>query len=131
MTASVSRSLAGASALLVAAVGALAGGAASAHDRAGVSVQYGQPVYQAAPQVVVQAPPVVVAHAMPHHRYAHAGAVGGCAAPGWDPRVRYMPGQVVWQGGSLWVATDVSASVWNENSPPEWTPSYWVPAVCR
>ena len=109
---------------------ALASAAASAHDGwHGRAVGDGGVVYQPAPQVVVQAPqgrvqPMRV-------RYAHAGAVGGCAAPGWDPRVRYMPGQVVWQAGSLWVASGLSASVWNENSPPEWPPSYWVPAVCR
>jgi hypothetical protein len=123
MTASLPKSLLAASTILAGAFLALASGTASAHDRASVVVQYGQP----APQIVVQAP-MVVAQAVPHRRYAHAG---GCAVPGWDPRVRYMPGQVVWQGGSLWVATDLSASVWNENSPPEWTPSYWVPAVCR
>ena len=44
--------------------------------------------------------------------------------------MRYMPGQVVRRHGNLYIATDVSASVWNVNSPPEWTPNYWVPAVC-
>lgn len=54
-----------------------------------------------------------------------------CGAPGWDPQVRYLPGQAVWRDGSLYVATPLSASVWNVNSPPEWTPNYWLPARCR
>jgi hypothetical protein len=54
-----------------------------------------------------------------------------CRAPRWDPRVRYMPGQVVRRHGELWVARRISARVWNENSPPEWTPRYWAPAECR
>ena len=53
-----------------------------------------------------------------------------CGAPRWDPSVRYLPGQVVWRHGELWVARGVSARVYNENSPPEWTPNYWAPAVC-
>ena len=53
-----------------------------------------------------------------------------CDAPRWDPNVRYLPGQAVWRRGRLYVATDVSASVFNVNSPPEWTPNYWVPARC-
>jgi hypothetical protein len=130
MTALLPRSLATASTVLIGALLALAAGAASAHNGPSVSIQYGQPVYQPAPQVVVVEAPRMHPYAA-HRRYAHAGAVGGCAAPGWDPRVRYMPGQVVWQAGSLWVASDLSASVWNENSPPEWTPTYWIPAACR
>jgi hypothetical protein len=31
----------------------------------------------------------------------------------------------------MYVATRLSASVWNVNSPPEWTPNYWRPARCR
>ena len=54
-----------------------------------------------------------------------------CRAPRWHPHVRYMPGQVVRRQGELWVARPISARVWNENSPPEWTPKYWAPAVCR
>ena len=53
-----------------------------------------------------------------------------CGAPRWDPSVRYMPGQVVWRRGELWMARGISARVYNENSPPEWTPNYWRPAVC-
>lgn len=55
----------------------------------------------------------------------------GCRAPAWDPNARYMPGQTVWRNGYLFVATRLSASVWNVNSPPEWTPNYWAPAACR
>ncbi|HXD41505.1 MAG TPA: hypothetical protein VN649_13125 [Ramlibacter sp.] len=55
----------------------------------------------------------------------------GCRAPAWDPNARYMPGQRVWRNGYLFVATRLSASVWNVNSPPEWTPNYWAPAGCR
>lgn len=54
-----------------------------------------------------------------------------CRAPRWEPRVRYMPGQVVKRGGHLFVARRVSASVWNVNSPPEQTPRYWARAQCR
>jgi len=71
---------------------------------------------------------VDVQHAPP--RYAQADPAAGCAAARWNPQRRYMPGQLVRRQGTLYVATGVSASVWNVNSPPEWTPSYWVPAVC-
>ena len=54
-----------------------------------------------------------------------------CRAPRWDPDVRYMPGQTVRRHGNLYVAKRVSARVWNENSPPEWTPQYWAYAECR
>ena len=54
-----------------------------------------------------------------------------CRAPRWDPNARYMPGQAVWRQGKLYVATDVSAKVYNVNSPPEWTPNYWVQVRCR
>jgi hypothetical protein len=65
-------------------------------------------------------------------RYEHERTWrSGCRAPAWDPNARYMPGQRVWRNGYLFVATRLSASVWNVNSPPEWTPSYWVPAGCR
>jgi len=57
-------------------------------------------------------------------------AARDCDAPRWDPNVRYLPGQAVWRKGRLYVATDVSASVFNVNSPPEWTPNYWVRARC-
>ncbi|HET6789346.1 MAG TPA: hypothetical protein VFH49_15375 [Aquabacterium sp.] len=41
-----------------------------------------------------------------------------------------MPGDKVTRLGNYYVATDLSASVWNENSPPEWTPDYWDPTTC-
>ena len=58
------------------------------------------------------------------------GRSSTCAAPRWDPQVRYAPGEVVWRRGSLYIAARVSAHVWNVNSPPEWTPNYWLPARC-
>ena len=64
-----------------------------------------------------------------HYRGGHGGAAA-CGAPRWHPHMRYMPGQVVWRKGELWVARRSSARVWNENSPPEWTPRLWAPAVC-
>ena len=54
-----------------------------------------------------------------------------CSAPRWDPNARYMPGQTVWRHHTLYAARRVSASVWNVNSPPEWTPNYWAAVSCR
>ncbi|HSW16667.1 MAG TPA: hypothetical protein VLJ86_05535, partial [Ramlibacter sp.] len=118
---------------LVGAVGALASSSVFAHDayHGHPSAGVYRPSYGPAPQVVVVEPPPVYVQSAPRRRYGHAHAASGCAAPAWEPWVRYMPGQVVWQAGSLWVASSLSASVWNKNSPPEWTPSYWAPAVCR
>jgi hypothetical protein len=53
-----------------------------------------------------------------------------CSAPDWDSTTRYMPGDRVTRLGTLYVARDVSASVWNVNSPPEWTPDYWAVTTC-
>lgn len=53
-----------------------------------------------------------------------------CRAAAWDPGARYWPGQRVWRNGDVYVATRLSASVWNVNSPPEWTPNYWAPVNC-
>lgn len=53
-----------------------------------------------------------------------------CRAARWDPDARYWPGQRVWRKGEVYVATRLSASVWNVNSPPEWTPNYWAPTNC-
>jgi hypothetical protein len=64
----------------------------------------------------------------PGYRHDHRR---DCRAPRWDPNARYMPGQAVWRQGKLYVATDVSANVYNVNSPPEWTPNYWVQVRCR
>lgn len=87
---------------------------------------YGQPAYG---QPVYGQP----AYGQPAYgRYQRAAPVQqACGAPRWDPRVRYLPGNVVWRRGSLWMARGVSARVYNENSPPEWTPQYWTQAVCR
>src|SRR4051812_38219267 len=57
--------------------------------------------------------------------YHHNGP-RDCRAARWDPNTRYMPGQVVRRQGKLYAATDVSSRVYNVNSPPEWTPNYWV-----
>ena len=87
------------------------------------------PVYPAPPEVVYL--PQHQGYATTQYRGPRGGQAAGCAAERWHPAIRYMPGQVVWRKGSLWVAKHVSARVWNENSPPEWTPQYWLPAVCR
>ena len=90
------------------------------------------PLYAAPARALV---PAQVAYDTPYahdwrHEHGHTWR-SGCRAPAWDPNARYMPGQTVWHNGYLYVATGLSASVWNVNSPPEWTPSYWVPAACR
>lgn len=121
---------------VVAACASAASNAAPAHVQVQVQVPgqvYGQPqaVY-GAPQAVYGQPPVV--YQQPAGAYGRPAIVpvqAACGAPRWDPRVRYMPGQVVRRHGELWVARGVSARVYNENSPPEWTPQYWTPAVCR
>ena len=89
-----------------------------------------QPEYRHAPRVVVAVHPVYVQQ-VSQPRYVQAGGWNACRAPGWDPQERYMPGQVVWQDGNLYMATELSAHVWNVNSPPVWTPTYWVPAACQ
>ncbi|MGZ5270450.1 MAG: hypothetical protein ACXWC6_07495 [Ramlibacter sp.] len=35
------------------------------------------------------------------------------------------------RNGVLYVATALSATAWNENSPPEWTPSLWAATSCQ
>lgn len=120
----------------VLALGALGAAAAANAGDLHVAVRVQQPVQ------VQQAQPV---H-MPVHQvyqgyegyeaprgYRQQQNWGGsdCRAPRWNPDVRYMPGQLVRRHGSLYVAKRVSARVWNENSPPEWTPQYWAYAECR
>jgi hypothetical protein len=124
------------------AIGAL-GAAAGAHAGTSIHVSIGTP--HAHTPVHVQQQPVVVpvvhgGHApvyevydspREHARERHyARDAARCGAPRWDPDLRYMPGQAVWRKGELFVARRVSASVWNVNSPPEWTPQYWVEAQC-
>ena len=41
-----------------------------------------------------------------------------------------MPGDMVTRLGSAYTATQQSATSWNENSPPEWTPNYWDKGSC-
>jgi hypothetical protein len=94
-----------------------------------------QPVYLPAPRVVPLRPqPVAVSDddgddGWRHEHERHWRR--GCDATRWDPQARYMPGALVWRRGELYVASNLSASVWNVNSPPEWTPNYWLPARCR
>lgn len=90
-----------------------------------------QPVYVAPPVYQVVPGPRGYAYGYDGDRDDYPRWHRACRAPVWDPNVRYMPGQAVWREGKLYVATSVSASVWNVNSPPEWTPDYWVPARCR
>lgn len=106
-------------------------GVAAAHTDVHGSVYLGAP------------PPVRVA---PAHgvavqpQVAYAGEWAGarspvrrgdsCGAARWNRQARYMPGDAVWRHGQIYVATRLSARVWNVNSPPEWTPNYWVPARC-
>lgn len=63
-------------------------------------------------------------------RYDRRTERRACRAAAWDANARYWPGQRVWRNGEVYVATGLSASVWNVNSPPEWTPNYWSPANC-
>jgi hypothetical protein len=131
---------------LVAALAVLAAAAAPAADAAtSVHIDVALPgavqPYRAPVQVVQpvrQVVPVQPVYGHPGYTQAQYGGYQravpvqqACGAPRWDPRVRYMPGQVVWRQGSLWMAKGVSARVWNENSPPEWTPQYWTQAACR
>jgi len=88
-----------------------------------------QPDHRQASRVVHVRPVYVQQVLQP--RYVQAGGWNSCGAPAWDPQQRYMPGQVVWQDGNLYVATDLSAQVWNVNSAPVWTPTYWAQAVCQ
>ncbi len=113
--------------LVIGALGAAAG--ANAHS----SVQFPVDAPMMTPVPVYVAPPVYAAppaHAHEWRRVQERGWRTACRAPGWAPYLRYMPGQTVWRYGTLYMATPLSASVWNVNSPPEWTPNYWVPARC-
>jgi hypothetical protein len=96
---------------------------AAAASAQGVRVEryvYEQPRYYAQGEV----------HEYYEPGYRHNGRYD-CRAPRWDPNQRYMPGQTVRREGKVYVATDLSASVYNVNSPPEWTPNYWAQVRCR
>lgn len=110
-----------------------AAGTASAATSAYIAVNP-QPVY-VEPARPVYGPPVYgpPAYAYESHEYEHGGRWHereGCHAHRWDPNVRYMPGQAVWRNGQVYVARGISSQVYNQNSPPEWTPNYWAPARC-
>jgi hypothetical protein len=62
-----------------------------------------------------------------HDRYAQHAA---CRAPRWNPQTRYMSGDTVRRNGELYQARRISDRVYNVNSPPEWTPNYWVEVRC-
>ena len=116
----------------VLAIGTL-GVAAVANASTAVLYVQPQPLY-VPPQHTVRVPAQVVYDAPPSYahdwRYEHERNWQRCRAPAWDSNARYMPGQTVWHNGYRFVATALSASVWNVNSPPEWTPNYWAPAGC-
>jgi hypothetical protein len=50
--------------------------------------------------------------------------------PDWNPNTRYVGGESVTRLGKNYIAKVVGASVWNVNSAPEWTLSYWGPTTC-
>jgi hypothetical protein len=109
---------------------AAVGGAAAANASTDLYFRSGAP----ARVVHVSPQPAYVAQSQYGDDWGHGHERGwrqACGAHAWDPQLRYMPGQAVLRHGALYVATGLSASVWNVNSPPEWTPNYWVPARCR
>lgn len=62
-----------------------------------------------------------------------AGTGGGTVCvpyPDWSATIRYLPGDKVTRLGKYYVALPISATVWNLNSPPEWTPTYWSLTPC-
>ena len=109
-------------ALAAFAAAALASTASTALADTSLYVQAGPP-----PVYVMPSPRVYAYDGHDYDRFERHG----CDAPRWDPNARYMPGQAVRRLGKLYVATGESAQRWNVNSPPEWTPQYWVRARCR
>jgi hypothetical protein len=119
----------------------LAGSAANAGTYVQAQVQVAPPVYvQPAPAraygwgEVAPRGPVYVQHddrrderRWRGDRERHHEA---CSAPRWDPNTRYLPGDAVRRHGQLYVATRLSARVYNVNSAPEWTPNSWARAAC-
>lgn len=108
-----------------------ASGVAAAHTNVYGSVYFGAPppVYATPARPVVVQPQVAHAGEWPGVRSA-AWRARSCGGERWEPQERYMPGDAVWRRGHLYVATPLSAHVWNVNSPPEWTPNYWAPVRC-
>jgi hypothetical protein len=106
-------------------------GVAAAHPDVYGSVYRGAPppVYVAPPRPVAVQPQVAYSGEWRAVRSPDWSA-DSCAAARWDPQARYLPGDAVWRHGHVYVATRVSAHVWNVNSPPEWTPNYWKPVRC-
>lgn len=110
------------------ALASLAAGAsmnASADTRAYAVDEYGRPVYTQRYE-----------RHQDRDNYAFEGRdhdrnLRRCDVAKWDPNRRYMPGEAVRRKGELYVATEVSRHVYNQNSPPEWTPNYWAPTRCR
>ena len=106
------------------------GAAATANAATGVYSRTGQPgrvVYES-PRAAYVTQPAYGDDWRDGHERAWRQA---CGAPAWNPDIRYLPGHAVSRHGALYVATRLSAAVWNVNSPPEWTPNYWAPARCR
>lgn len=112
--------------LMPALAAAALGGATVANAATGVYLSLDLPVRVAAPAYVYDAAP----DRDDDRRYDRRPERRACRATAWNPNARYWPGQRVWRNGEVYVATGLSASVWNVNSPPEWTPNYWAPANC-
>ena len=122
--------------------------AAGAFGAAGVAnaqpdayVTFGVNSYgQAQPRPYPGSAPVTVVPERSRHAYNERYAYNDdrrhrrderCGAQRWDPNTRYMPGAVVWRNGEVYQARPISNRVYNENSPPEWTPNYWREVDCR
>lgn len=117
--------------LVTAVAAATLGGATLAHATTDVSLSVQLPVRTAAPAYVYDAAPGYGGDwRLDDRRHDRRAERRACRAARWDPEARYWPGERVWRKGEVYVATRLSASVWNVNSPPEWTPSYWAPAHC-
>jgi hypothetical protein len=116
------RSILSSAAVVLAVLGA-AGGASAGPYRDAHANSWHQ-----SPSVVTVPPPAYAQYDSEERRGDRSRRA--CRVERWDPQVRYMPGEAVRRHGQLYVATRISARVWNVNSPPEWTPNYWAPAHC-
>lgn len=118
--------------LIIAALATAAlGVAATSQAATNVHVSVGMPMVGAAPVRVAH--PVYETTPRYRDEWRHDQERGwrqACRAPAWHPEARYWPGQQVRRHGTVYVATRLSASVWNVNSPPEWTPNYWREIDC-